>query len=56
LPKPLLSLYVELLLQQVQAAPVFITDGAGTSATIADAGYFQPGGIGLSYLGREFVN
>lgn len=40
----------------VQAAPVFITDGAGTSATIADAGYFQPGGIGLSYLGREFVN
>lgn len=40
----------------VQAAPVFITDGVGTSATIADAGYFQPGGIGLSYLGREFVN
>lgn len=47
------------------AAPVLITDGAGTSATIADAGYFQPGagptggaspsGIGLSYLGKEFI-
>jgi len=38
------------------AAPVFLSDGAGTATTIADAGYFQPGGIGLSYLGREFVN
>jgi hypothetical protein len=39
-----------------QAAPVFLSDGAGTATTIADAGYFQPGGVGLSYLGREFVN
>lgn len=43
-----------------QAAPVVITGGGGTtSATIADAGYFSalgPGGLGLSYLGREFVN
>lgn len=40
----------------VHAAPTMITDGAGTAATIADGGYFQPGGVGLSYLGREFVN
>jgi len=39
-----------------QAAPAFLSDGAGTATTIADAGYFQPGGVGLSYLGREFVN
>ena len=38
------------------AAPVTLTDGVGTVTTIADAGYFQPGGVGLSYLGREFVN
>lgn len=39
-----------------QAAPAFLSDGAGTATTIANAGYFQPGGVGLSYLGREFVN
>jgi len=39
-----------------QAVPAFLSDGAGTATTIADAGYFQPGGVGLSYLGREFVN
>jgi len=48
------------------AAPALITDGAGTFATIADAGYFQPGGgasggvspsgIGLRYSGIEFVD
>jgi hypothetical protein len=37
-------------------AAVTITDGAGTSARIADAGYFASGGLGLSYLGKEFVN
>jgi hypothetical protein len=38
-----------------QAAPAFITDGV-VAATIADAGYFQSGGVGLSFLGREFIN
>ena len=42
------------------AAPALITDGAGTFATIADAGYFQPSasnpGIGLRYSGIEFVD
>lgn len=38
-------------------AAAVITDGAGTSATIADAGYFSnTTSLGLSYLGREFVN
>lgn len=42
-----------------QAAPVVLTDGATTSAAIADAGYFSataPGGLGMSFNGREFVN
>ncbi|WP_292995713.1 PEP-CTERM sorting domain-containing protein [Nitrosomonas sp.] len=39
------------------AAPTVITDGAGTSATIADAGYFSNAtALGLSFMGREFVN
>ena len=38
------------------AASFTITDGAGTSANIDDAGYFNSTGLGLSYLGREFVN
>jgi len=34
-----------------------ITDGAGTSANIDDAGYFSSSSaLGLSFLGREFVN
>ncbi|WP_292992760.1 PEP-CTERM sorting domain-containing protein [Nitrosomonas sp.] len=38
-------------------AAAVITDGAGTSATIADAGYFSnTTALGMSYLGREFVN
>jgi len=40
----------------VNAAAV-ITDGAGTSANIANAGYFSnTSALGMSYLGREFVN
>ena len=39
------------------AASFTITDGAGTSANIDDAGYFSSSSaLGLSYLGREFVN
>lgn len=39
------------------AAPTVITDGAGTAATIADAGYFSSAtALGLSFMGREFVN
>ena len=41
-----------------QAAPVVISN-FNTSAAIADAGYFSataPGGLGLSFMGREFVN
>lgn len=40
------------------AAPTYITNGgaAGVEATIADAGYFEPGGIGMRYKGVEFVN
>ncbi len=39
------------------AASFIITDGAGTSANIDDAGYFSSSSaLGLSYLGREFVN
>lgn len=38
-------------------ADVVITDGAGTSANIDDAGYFSDvGPIGYSFLGREFIN
>lgn len=38
------------------AAPVVIS-GFNTSATIDDAGYFSPAGsLGLSFLGREYVN
>ena len=40
----------------VQAAPVYISNFGTTEATIADAGYFQPGGVGLRFMGREFVN
>ncbi|MDV6340232.1 PEP-CTERM sorting domain-containing protein [Nitrosomonas sp. Is24] len=40
-----------------QAAPTVISGFGTTSATIADAGYFSPAGaLGLSFLGREFVN
>lgn len=39
------------------AAPTVISDGAGTAATIADAGYFSSAtALGLSFMGREFVN
>lgn len=42
------------------AAPTYITNGGpgGVEATIADAGYFQPGGtgIGMRYMGVEFVD
>ncbi len=41
-----------------QAAPVVISN-FNTSAAIADAGYFSataPGGLGMSFMGREFVN
>lgn len=40
------------------AAPTYITNGGpgGVEATIADAGYFEPGGIGMRYMGVEFVD
>ncbi|UJP04008.1 MAG: PEP-CTERM sorting domain-containing protein [Nitrosomonas sp.] len=39
-----------------QAAPAVIS-GFNTSAAIDDAGYFSPAGsLGLSFLGREYVN
>ncbi|MDV6345978.1 PEP-CTERM sorting domain-containing protein [Nitrosomonas sp. Is35] len=40
-----------------QALPTVISGFGTTSATIADAGYFSPAGaLGLSFMGREFVN
>ncbi len=40
-----------------QAAPTVISGFGTTSATIADAGYISPAGaLGLSFMGREFVN
>lgn len=40
------------------AAPTYISNGGpgGVEATIADAGYFAPGGIGMRYKGVEFVD
>lgn len=40
-----------------QAAPVTISGFGTTSARIDDAGYFSPSGaLGLSFMGREYVN
>ncbi|MDV6342591.1 PEP-CTERM sorting domain-containing protein [Nitrosomonas sp. Is24] len=40
-----------------QAAPTVISGFGTTSATIDDAGFFSPtSALGLSFLGREFVN
>jgi len=39
------------------AGNAVITDGAGTSASIDDAGYFSSAtALGMSFMGREFVN
>lgn len=45
------------LVTAVQAAPVTISGFGTTSARIDDAGYFSPSGaLGLSFMGREYVN